>query len=138
MTTSFPAATALATVMTRVVAEVPPDWFLPTSPRYVTAMAYCKLRVGVKFSVVLAAFIALPVVPFRFQAQIATPVLSVVVTTTTLFTAAGQSVADPVAQDIWANEITVGLAEVGVGRAWDWREYPVPVISPTPPASVAV
>jgi hypothetical protein len=93
----------------------------------------------VKFSVVFAAFIARAAPPgTRFQAQIALPVLSDVVTNTTDLTDAGQSVAAPVDHVFCANATADGFAAVAVGSDSDWRAYPVPVISPTPPPSVSV
>jgi hypothetical protein len=76
----------------------------------------------VKFSVVFAAFIALAAPPVtRFQAQIALPVLSAVVTSTHDFTDAGQSVADPVDHVFCANATAVGFADDAVGSDSDWR-----------------
>lgn len=96
------------------------------------------LSVGVKFSVVFAAFIARAVPPAtRFQAHNALPVLSDVVTRTTLFTDDGQSVADDVAHVFCENTTADGFADVAVGSDSVCRAYPVPEISPTPPARVS-
>src|SRR5437868_1688309 len=68
----------------------------------------------------------------------ALPVLSAVVTRMQDFTDAGQSVAAPVVHVLTAKATADGLAAEAAGSDSVLREYPVPVISPTPPASVSV
>jgi hypothetical protein len=77
------------------------------------------VSVGVTFSVVLAAERSRAVPPAtRFQAQIAVPVLSEVVASTTDLTDEGQFVAAPVLHVICVNETT---PEEAVGSDCDWR-----------------
>src|SRR5262249_37443077 len=91
--------------------------------------------VAVNVSVVCAKLMSRARPPARFQAQTATPDLSSDLHNTTDRTSSGQSVASPVDHVSGPNWMTSGVpTEASSTR----RRYPLPRISPTPPASVSV